>query len=250
MTRASDELPDQLAGAARWFYRGVWRALIDWFRVPAEPPDLPAAPGDAPTAFRPDPGLLDYFRFWFWFVAVLAGLAVSILWIVIMATLPWVGVLVLPLALLVVVVPGLIGYVGLHLRFDTTWYVMTRRSLRIRRGIWIIHEMTITFENVQNVKVEQGPLQRYFNVGSLVIETAGGGGDKSKQGLAIANRALIEGIADTTGLRDRILAQLRSSRATGLGDEQPASRGGWRAVHIAALREIRDATGALARPPS
>ena len=81
---------------------------------------------------------------------------------------------------------------ALHLRFDTTWYVMTERSLRIRRGIWVIREMTITFENVQNVKVQQGPLQRFFGISSLVVETAGGGSAEPGKGHA-ANQAIVVG---------------------------------------------------------
>jgi uncharacterized membrane protein YdbT with pleckstrin-like domain len=44
------------------------------------------------------------------------------------------------------------AYIAIHLRYDTTWYVHGDRSLRIRRGIWVIHETTLTFENIQNVK--------------------------------------------------------------------------------------------------
>ena len=63
-------------------------------------------------------------------------------------------------------------YVALHLRYDTTWYVVTDRSLRIRRGIWVIEETTITFENVQNVSITQGPLERAFGIATLVVDTA------------------------------------------------------------------------------
>ena len=66
---------------------------------------------------------------------------------------------------------------AMHLRYDTTWYVLTNRSLRIRRGIWMIHETTITYENVQNVSVNQGPLQRIFGIADVLVQTAGGGGE-------------------------------------------------------------------------
>ena len=35
--------------------------------------------------------------------------------------------------------------------------------------------MTITHANVQNLRVVQGPLQRYFGIASLEVDTAGGG---------------------------------------------------------------------------
>lgn len=78
------------------------------------------------------------------------------------------GVLIAPLLRAFIILPDVVAYVAIHLRFDTTWYVMTERSLRIRRGIWVLHETTITFENVQNVVVNQGPVQRFFGIANVV----------------------------------------------------------------------------------
>jgi uncharacterized membrane protein YdbT with pleckstrin-like domain len=89
----------------------------------------------------------------------------------------------------VLIAPDVIAYVGLHLRYDTTWYVFTDRSLRIRRGIWVIHETTITFENVQNVAVAQGPVQRYFGIADVIVQTAGGGASK-KAAMAARHRSV------------------------------------------------------------
>ena len=91
---------------------------------------------------------------------------------------------------MILVAPDVIAYVAIHLRYDTTWYVLTDRSLRIRRGIWIIHETTISFENVQNVEVRQGPLQRYFGIADVIVQTAGGGARHSKgEAWRVARRA-------------------------------------------------------------
>jgi hypothetical protein len=166
---------------------------------------------------------------------------------------PVVGVILAPLALALAVLPDVVAYIAIHLRYDTTWYVMTERSLRIRRGIWVIHETTITFENVQNVLVRQGPIQRLFGIANLLVETAGGGGHSSPeahggQSLA-AHRGLIEGIADPQRIRDLVLARLRRSRSAGLGDEPFAAvtaAPAWSPDHLAVIREIRDAVRALA----
>jgi hypothetical protein len=126
---------------------------------------------------------------------------------------------------------------------------MSERSLRIRRGIWVIHETTITFENVQNVAVRQGPIQRLFGIANVLVDTAGGGGSEAQHGTrgarhAVAHRGLIEGISDAQRIRDLILRRLRRTRAAGLGDEgsteTPAHRG-WTREHVAVLTEIRDA---------
>jgi len=105
-------------------------------------------------------------------------------------------ILALP-ALAAAVLPDLIAYAAIHLRYDTTWYVLTPRSIRIRRGIWAITETTITFENIQNITVQQGPLQRYYGIASLHIRTAGGGGGHGQHsGSDTSHLGVIEG--DTT----------------------------------------------------
>ena len=48
---------------ARWMYRGIWSGLIDWFRLPAEPPSLPVQATDRSNSFQPGPGYLAYLKF-------------------------------------------------------------------------------------------------------------------------------------------------------------------------------------------
>lgn len=239
--------------ASRWIYRGIWGILVKLFRVPDEPPTLPTRPGERLDSFRPSDGFLRYLKFQFWlalvtFDAVILGGE----FIILMAS-PITGMLLLLPALAVAILPEIVAYIAIHLRYDTTWYVMTDRSLRIRRGIWIIHETTITFENVQNVIVNQGPLQRFFGIADVQVDTAGGGGGaagaQSGQGTTTAHRGLIEGISNAAEIRDLILARLRRSRSAGLGDEAPElvrpHAATWSAEHVATLREIRDAARTL-----
>ena len=155
----------------------------------------------------------------------------------------WVGMFLLPVFLISMSQPRIIAYLASYVRYDTTWYVMTDRSMRIRRGIWVIHETTITFENIQNVSVSQGPLQRYFGISDVVVETAGGGGDSKQKGLQVSNQGIIEGIANADEIRDRILSRMRQSVSAGLGDEaeggQSIGRARWTPEHLTALRDIR-----------
>jgi len=235
-------------------YRGVWKLLADWFRVPRQPPVLMTAGAGGTRSFRPSPRFLDYLRFHFWFFLFLIDGALVIAWLVLLTQEPGLAILLSPLLVVVVVVPDLIAWVAIRLRFDTTWYVMSDRSLRIRRGIWIIRETTVTFENVQNVELEQGPLQRFFGITDLTVQTAGGGGKSTGQpGESNPHLALIEGIHDGQGIRDVIMTRVRQSRRAGLGDERPeelagpARGAGWTADHLEALRGIRDAIAALRR---
>jgi membrane protein YdbS with pleckstrin-like domain len=222
--------------------------LTRLFLVPEEPPHLPTPPGEATTSFRPAAGFLRSLKFQFWIGLGVFSIAILIGWIALVAAEPAVGILLTPVAAALVLVPNALGYVAIHLRFDTTWYVMSRRSLRIRRGIWTIHETTITFENVQNVIVDQGPLQRIFGIANVLVETAGGGGVQAEaQTAAMAgHRGLIEGVSNAAQIRELLLERLRLSKTGGLGDEPahlPSVHPGttaWGPEHVAVLREIRD----------
>ena len=246
-------MSERVEQVSKWFYRGLWGVLTRWFRVPDRPPMLPAMSGESITEFQPGVGFLRYLLLQFWIGLLLIDVLIFVGWLAITIALPIVGVILVVPALILAVVPDIIAYLAVHLRFDTTWYVMSDRSLRIRRGIWVIHETTLTFENVQNVTVRQGPLQRYFGIANLLVETAGGGQSQpGSQGMQTtdAHRGLIEGVADAQRIRSLIMNRLRKSHTAGLGDDLDVRDRGrvWTETHLYALREIRDAVRAL--PPS
>jgi membrane protein YdbS with pleckstrin-like domain len=252
-------MPHAIEASTKRIYTGLWKVLVEFFRVPDEPPTLPVREGDFIHSFRPDEGFLRYLTCIFWIVLLATDIALTAgyitaaiaLWL---NDLWWVALLLLPPALVIIIVPDIIAWIAIHLRYHTTWYVMTERSLRIRRGIWVIRETTITFENVQNVKLQQGPLQRHFGIATLVVETAGAGAQHGKNQTMTANQGIIEGVSNAPELRDRILKRVRASTSAGLGDEEESTQalGGrssspaaaWTAEHLAVLREVRDALAA------
>ena len=226
---------------------GFWRVLAKWFLVPRTAPILPGNDDDIVDRLRPAPGWLRYGRvsrvILFGFLFVLALAIVPLL----IASEPVPGLVVGSIAFPLILVFFALTWIGLHLAYASTWYVLGPRSMRLRRGMLIIHEETITFENVQDVAVSQGPLQRYFGISDLVVKTAGGGGGDTG---SATHRGVIAGIEDAAGLRERIMAQVRASGNAGLGDEHDddvrervahaVSRGGFGPEHVAVLREIRE----------
>lgn len=247
--------------AAEWVYAGVWGVLAGLFNVPRDAPELPAIDGREAERFRPSPNYLAMQKFLFWIALAVVDVAIVVGWIVVAIVEPIAGALLLIPALVLAIAPDIVAYVALHLRYDTMWYVMNERSIRIRRGIWIIQETTITFENIQNVTVTQGPLQRWFGVATVVIQTAGGGGAVNPKhgGAAMTHMGLIEGVADAPRLRDLFLAKMKRSRGAGLGDDRHQDEAGgagaaarprdaernrgngvWTPAHIIALREMLD----------
>ena len=230
---------------SEWCYRGIWSVFTRFLLVPDQPPNLPIFDQEHVEYHRPAPSFLAYKKFQFWIgLLVFDGIFLA-LWIALSIAFPFWGLLTAPLWLALIVLPDILVYVALHLAYDSTWYVLSDRSMRIRRGIWTIHETTITFENVQNVNIVQGPLQRWFGFANLSVSTAGGG-SSSEPGSMSAHSGWLEGITNAEELRQRILEKAQHN--AGLGDEHdirhsdPLPHGSFSQEQIALLQDIHSLT--------
>ncbi len=123
-------------------------------------------------------------------------------------------------AILVFVVQLPFSYAAVRLEYEQHWYIVTDRSLRIRHGLVSMLESTMSFANVQQVVVHQGPLQRVLGIADVRVQSAGGAGeqhDGKKHGESL-HTGIFRGVANATEIRDLILERLRLFRETGLGD--------------------------------
>ncbi len=107
--------------------------------------------------------------------------------------------------------------------YEMRWYIVTDRSLRIRTGIWDIREMTMTFANIQQITVQQGPLQRMLGIADVLVRTAGGGSGGSENGHQKGEHELMHlgffhGVDNAGEIRDLIQERMRRLRDGGLGD--------------------------------
>ncbi|MCP3914325.1 MAG: PH domain-containing protein [bacterium] len=239
---SEQDTPPIRARATR-YYDGLWGVIARYLKVPRGGPRLPSDPEESYEVFHPAPGFLRCLKLWFWLAFLLLDGALLAGWIVLFVAIPWLALLLLPVTLVLLVVPEFVIYVALHLRYDATWYLLTPRSLHLRRGIWVIQEMTITYANVQNLRVRSGPVQRLFGIEDVLVETAGAGAGTQDHPATISNQGLLEGVADASRIRDLIMARVRTQQGAGLGDEPSAgvvSPPHWSPQHLALLREIRE----------
>src|SRR5262245_14880703 len=102
--------------ASAWIYRGVWRVLVDWFRVPAEPPTLPAFAGDRVASFRPSEGFLRYMKFSFWLLLLIVDGALMLIWLAVTAASPFAGAVIALPMLALILLPEVAAYIAIHLR--------------------------------------------------------------------------------------------------------------------------------------
>ena len=114
------------------------------------------------------------------------------------------------------------------LDWELRWYIVTDRSLRIREGVWKVSEMTMTFANVQEVSIHQGPLERLFDVADVRVRSAGGGGGAGGHDRESEEKSghigYFRGVDGAPAIRDLILERLKKQRDAGIGDAEPALR--------------------------
>ena len=115
-----------------------------------------------------------------------------------------------------------VTYTVVRLEFEQHWYIVTDRSLRIRTGIVRLQESTMSFANVQQVEIRQGPLQRLLGLADVCVRSAGGSESGPADQRHAADRSLhlgiFKGVTNAVEIRDLIIDRLRTFREAGLGD--------------------------------
>lgn len=137
-----------------------------------------------------------------------------------------------------------------RLNFEKRWYVVTDRSLRVREGVFQVKEATVTFANIQNISISQGPIQRLLGIADLRVDTAGGGGGASQghHGMANLHTVWFRGVNNANEIKELMQLRLRQLKDSGLGDhEELAEQGKLEAEAglVAVLREVRAEAEAL-----
>ena len=224
--------------------------VLDLLRVPPKPQPPPGSP---PRVFRAAPNFykLKLIRWGIGQVGALFGILFAITFLSSMRrhNPPDIVATVLNIvegfALLTLVASVLFGWILVRFDYELRWYMLSDRAIRIREGITTIREKTIALANIQNIEVNQGPLQRYLGIADVEVKTAGGGGgssDAGKKGHAgdPMHVAYFRGVANAEQIRDLLREGVRRQRDTGLGDpdEVVAAPGD---VHEAVEELLREA---------
>lgn len=91
-------------------------------------------------------------------------------------------------------------------RYRSWGYQLRSSDVRIRRGIWWRTVSVVPHVRMQHVDTRQGPLERHFDLATLVLYTAGSvGASVEIPGLPSARaRALREHLAAVTGVDDAV----------------------------------------------
>ncbi len=217
--------------------------VLRMMKVPPEP-QPPAGSQGSVTIFRASKRFfqLNLIRWAFAQISTLIGIIVALTFLrvgafgleAVLARIPYEDLTmtlitvaeVFGIALFIVQLP--ISFFLVVLDWEMRWYIVTDRSLRIREGVVWVKEMTMTFANVQEVSIQQGPLQRLLGISDLRVRTAGGGATsgppakrRQQEGHSL-HIGYFHGVDNAGEIRDLILERLKQLRDAGLGDPDQA----------------------------
>lgn len=203
---------------------GIKQLLMAVLRLPRLPPAPPGGAHAHVQVLRASPRLLTY-RTVVWllgFAPYLLGITMAL-----GATLASQQHAAVGVVVGAAVFAGLMlvaQYVGLRLDYDLRYYVITDKSLRIREGAWVVRELTLSYVNVQNVSIEQGPIERALGIANVIVDTAGGGSPSAKGELSEGHRGVLRGLTNAAEVRDLIRRRLLAAHQdAGLGDADAPS---------------------------
>jgi membrane protein YdbS with pleckstrin-like domain len=194
--------------------RPVFEPLL---KLRLEPPHLPEGATEV-RHLKPSAGYLTYRYVGVLLMALGKAWVLGVLGVVAIAKLGLLGLAVaVPLALLLLFLVGLTA-VATRLDWELRDYLIGDRSLRVRQGALVQREVTLSFANVQNVEVTQGPVERLFGFKSLKVTTAGGSHNPYKKELWNSHEAILAGLTNAEEIRAIVMEALRRRRDAGLGD--------------------------------
>lgn len=136
-------------------------------------------------------------------------------------------------------------YAVRRLDFEMRWYVVTDRSLRIRTGVWSVQESTMSFANLQQVEVSQGPLQRLLGLADVKVQSAGGSDNPHGKPQDDLHTGYFHSVDNAHEIRDLIQERLRRFRDSGLGDPEEVRRAALPATGPAGPTSATDDTEVL-----
>lgn len=119
--------------------------------------------------------------------------------------------------------------------------VLTKKALKVKKGVLVRVEKTIPLEKITDMALIQGPLMRAFDIERLTVETAGQSGAGALVSLTGVVRA--QDFRETVlAQRDKMAEKLEAD-ADGAGRSEPGSDG----QTVAVLEELRDSVQRIER---
>jgi len=91
-------------------------------------------------------------------------------------------------------------------------YVLTDDEIAVHKGIWWKKKGYVPYNRITNINILQGPISRHFQLGTVLIQTAGFSGGAGSAGGFKPAEAVILGVKNFEEIKDKIMDFVREIR--------------------------------------
>ena len=91
-------------------------------------------------------------------------------------------------------------------------YALTDHEIVVHRGVWWKKKSFVPYNRITNINIVQGPISRRFQLGTVLIQTAGFSGGTSSAGGLKPAEAIILGVKNFEEIKDKIMNSVRRAR--------------------------------------
>jgi len=135
-----------------------------------------------------------------WIVVLLLGIIFCLffiltfdLWIIGVSIFGWI----------IIMIPVLIW---IPAAFKALEYYIDDEGVKMKGGVVWKKHVTVPYSKITNVDVTRGPMQRYYNIGTIHVQTAGAGGQQGQKA-----ELKINGVRELEKIRDIIIKKVKDS---------------------------------------
>ncbi len=93
--------------------------------------------------------------------------------------------------------------------FRALEYSIDDEGVKMKSGVIWKKFVTVPYHKITNVDITQGPMQRYYNIGTIHVQTAGAGGQQGQKA-----ELKLNGIKELDKARDIIIGKVKDSTYT------------------------------------
>jgi len=106
--------------------------------------------------------------------------------------------------------------------YDSISYALTDNEIVVHKGVWWKKKGFVPYNRITNINIVQGPISRRFQLGTVLIQTAGFSGATGSAGGLKPAEAVIFGIKNFEEIKDKVMNFVRRFRPVAVEAEAEA----------------------------
>ncbi len=142
-----------------------------------------------------------------WIITWAVFLVLEVLYIISFLFIAETWVVVVMAFLLAII--SILAIIWIPAAFNALEYYIDDEGVKMKGGVVWKKHVTVPYSKITNVDVIQGPMQRYYNIGTIHVQTAGAGGKQGEKA-----ELKINGIRELEKTRDTIIKKVKDSTYT------------------------------------